>query len=77
MIMVVINLKSFSQVREPNKQSTFLADLEERLLLLYTGKPRLAKNLLQNVVSVSTKSTKCNPSLHPFFADKELVRGGS
>jgi len=37
-------------VRDPNKPSTFLADLEERLLLLYTGKPRLAKNLLQNVI---------------------------
>ena len=73
---MIIMVKSFSQVREPNKRSTFLADLEERLLLLYTGKPRLAKNLLQNVVSVSTKSTKCNPSLHLVFADKELVRGG-
>ena len=28
----------------------FLCDLENRLLLLYTGKPRLAKNLLQNVI---------------------------
>jgi len=28
----------------------FLTDLEDRLLLLYTGKPRLAKNLLQNVI---------------------------
>jgi len=28
----------------------FLTRLESRLLLLYTGKPRLAKNLLQNVV---------------------------
>jgi len=28
----------------------FLDSLEDRLLVLYTGKPRLAKNLLQNVV---------------------------
>ena len=35
----------------PDKHSKFLGDVESRLLLLYTGKPRLAKNLLQNVVS--------------------------
>jgi len=28
----------------------FLVQLESRILLLYTGKPRLAKNLLQNVI---------------------------
>ena len=58
---MIMMIKSISQVRDPNKPSTFLADLEERLLLLYTGKPRLAKNLLQNVVSVSTKSTIVQP----------------
>jgi len=34
----------------PSKHSVFLGDIEARLLLLYTGKPRLAKNLLQNVI---------------------------
>ena len=37
----------------PDKHSKFLGDVEARLLLLYTGKPRLAKNLLQNVVGRS------------------------
>jgi len=34
----------------PDKHFVFLGDVEARLLLLYTGKPRLAKNLLQNVI---------------------------
>jgi len=33
-----------------NGSEGFLKSLERRLLLLYTGKPRLAKNLLQNVI---------------------------
>ena len=31
----------------------FIDQLDSRLLLLFTGKPRLAKNLLQNVVRLS------------------------
>ena len=33
-----------------NVSSSFIEQLDSRLLLLFTGKPRLAKNLLQNVI---------------------------
>jgi len=37
-------------VKHLEVDSGFLAEFESRLLVVYTGKPRLAKNLLQNVI---------------------------
>ena len=53
----------------PDEHFKFLGDVEARLLLLYTGKPRLAKNLLQNVVGrclpnmIHINSTRAVPRL--------------
>ena len=47
------NPSKVDSLTSSNGHSVFLGDIEARLLLLYTGKPRLAKNLLQNVVGRS------------------------
>ena len=44
------NFQVSVQTTHKDCSEQFLSDLESRILLLYTGKPRLAKNLLQNVI---------------------------